>query len=359
MAKLFGRELTKEFVMERVGEISQIGGIRASTLNGGAAEGVRCLDFRTGSGFNFSVLPDRAMDIAWADFRGVSLGYMTSTGVVAPQYYVEDGEKGFLRNFFAGLMSTGGLTNIGIPCEDDGESLVLHGVIGNRPAEDVSVFQDWDGDEYVMEVRGRVRQSRFKGENLVLRRTITTRLGSQHLAIHDEVENRGFNRQPFAILYHINFGFPIVAEDTRLHTPEGDIRPRTEVARGGLDKYATFQEPTAGYQEQVFYHELKPNARGETYACLFNPALGSDGLGACVKYRPEQLPLLTEWKELGQGAYAVGLEPCTTHLEGRDVLRREGNLEFLEPGETRTFDVTISVIDGQNELKNLKQGAEK
>lgn len=342
--------------MERVGDISQIAGIRASKLAGGKAEGVRCLDVKTGSGLSFAVVPDRCLDLAWTDYRGFALGYMSCVGMVGSGYFQLDGEAGFLKNFFAGLMTTCGLSNIGVPCFDDGEPLGLHGVIGNTPAEDVSVSQSWQADDFVMRISGTVRQSRFKGEHLVLRRTISTELGSSQIRLNDTVTNEGFTSRPFALLYHINFGYPIVSESTRLYTPETTITPRTDEAKGGLESYDRFQGPTEGYREQVFYHELEAAADGTAYACLFNPMLAGDGLGAVVRYNVNQLPILTEWKEMGQGAYAVGLEPCTAHLEGRDRLREEGKLEQLEPGEERSFDLEISVVDGADALQQLRNG---
>ena len=42
-------------------------------------------------------------------------------------------------SFYAGLLTTCGLLNIGNPCTDDGEELVLHVRISNIPFEKISI----------------------------------------------------------------------------------------------------------------------------------------------------------------------------------------------------------------------------
>lgn len=67
MARLFGREYTKKEVLTRVGDISQLGGVKPVELASGNKRGVRAAEFRTGSGFNFIVLLDRGLDISAAE----------------------------------------------------------------------------------------------------------------------------------------------------------------------------------------------------------------------------------------------------------------------------------------------------
>jgi len=115
--ELYGRAVSKEDLTRRVGQISQIAGARASELNSGLAKGVDAIDVKTGTGFAFTALPGRALDIAWASYKGAPLSYISKTGVVAPAHFVEKGAEGFLRNFFAGLLTTAGLSNIGPPVQ--------------------------------------------------------------------------------------------------------------------------------------------------------------------------------------------------------------------------------------------------
>jgi hypothetical protein len=289
MAKLYGRTISKADLSRRVGQMSQIAGARACELTSGRAKGVEAIDIRTGTGFEFTVLPGRALDIAWVSYKGIQVSYVSKTGVVAAPYFEEKGFDGFLRNFFAGLLTTGGLANIGVPCQDGDESLGLHGRISNTPAEDVCVSQGWQGDEYV---------------------------------IRDVVENAGSKPEPLMLLYHCNFGYLIVSAATRLHTSSGSIEPRDAVAATGTAEHDRFIEPQAGYVEQCFYHTLKAKD-GRAFAALFNEGLG---IGAYVRYRVETLPRFLQWKMMGEHEYVVGLEPATGRLDGRAELLRQGQI---------------------------------
>ncbi|MEG1394082.1 MAG: DUF4432 family protein, partial [Christensenellaceae bacterium] len=217
--ELYGKKITKEEIKKYVGDLSQIADAREGMLCAGRADGVRTIDVKTGSGLTFCVLPSRGMDIAWTEFKGIPIAYASKTGVSSPAYYEKDG-MGFLRNFFCGLVTTCGLTYFGAVCNDDGDELGLHGRVSNIPAHDVSVSKEWEGDEYVIHIRGKVTQSCMFQENIVLTREITTKMGAKSLHIKDVVENCGCNEQPFMLLYHCNFGYPVVSEDTVLIEPQ-------------------------------------------------------------------------------------------------------------------------------------------
>ena len=78
--KLFGKDMTKEELCKRVGDLSQIADAREGVLTAGKADGVRVIDVRTGGGFSFSILPSRGMDIAWAEYKGCLL-YTSATAL--------------------------------------------------------------------------------------------------------------------------------------------------------------------------------------------------------------------------------------------------------------------------------------
>ncbi|MGE5494843.1 MAG: aldose 1-epimerase family protein [Burkholderiales bacterium] len=349
MKKLFGNEISKESLMKRIGDISQVAGVRTYTLREGRAEGVKAVDVRT-QALNFTVLMDRGMDIAWADYKGTPISYISNTGVCSPFLFEEPG-KGFLRNFTAGLLTTCGLTSFGAPCRDAGEELGLHGRISNIPAENESVYAEWEGDDYVMRIRGKMRQSRVFGENLTLTREIETRLLSDSLTIRDTVENCGFSVQPLMLLYHINFGYPIVDRDTVLVQSKTNVKARDEEAQKGIDTFNVFSDPVPDYKEQVFYHDMEPDADGFVTACLFNKNLGENGLGAYVRFNKNQLPLMCEWKQVGEGEYVIGLEPGTAYPEGRAQARKDGQIIFLKPGEKKGVQIEIGVVDSIDRLK--------
>jgi galactose mutarotase-like enzyme len=353
MARLYGSEFTRHELMKHVGDVSQLAGAKAHELTSGKAKGVEAVDVKTGAGLSFTILPSRGMDIAWTEFQGLPLAYMAKPGVVGPQFFTEDANKGFLENFFAGLVTTCGLTYFGASNVDEGVALGLHGRVSNLPAEDVSVYQEWEGDEFVVRVRGKVREASVFGADMVLTREISTHLGAKSLSIHDRVENLGYAAQPLMLLYHCNFGFPLVGAATRLHTSSAKVQARDATAEAGVSDFDRFQAPTRGYAEQCFFLDLQPGAKGDATACLFNPTLGTKGVGAFVRYDKKTLPYFTEWKMMGEQEYVVGLEPGTWTVQGRAEARRRGELQMLQPGESREFRVEIGVVEGEEELKAL------
>lgn len=342
MARVYGKELSKYELMKRVGDISQIAGARKCRLIGGKAEGVNAVDVKTGGGLEFTVFPDRGMDIAWANFREIAFGFISKTGVVSPVYYDPLGNE-FLRSFHAGFLTTCGLTNMGAPCIDEEKPLGLHGRASNTPAEDVCVINEWENDDFNIKIKGRIRESTVFGENITLSREIRTKLGENKFTIHDRVENCGFEEQPLMLLYHFNFGYPMLDKDTKLCV-KGSVRPRDVEAEKGINEYNVFSEPVHKYLEQVFYHDVIPEENGMSKVSLVNKSLGGSGVEVYIKFDKKQLPYLIEWKQVGEGDYVVGLEPATWYPEGRSEARRRGELIFIKPGEIKEFKIEIGVL---------------
>jgi hypothetical protein len=333
--------------MQRVGDISQVAGARRCVLADGKAQGIEAVDIRTGGGLSFTVLPGRGMDIAWADYRGVPVAYLSKTGVAGPSYYEPDGVQ-WLRTFFAGLLTTCGLSNVGGPCAEE-EPVVgvqrhgLHGRISNMAADQVGVREEWQGDDFVMTVSGRLREAMLHGENLTLRREITATLGENRFFLHDIVENEGFSVRPLMLLYHCNIGYPVLDQGSRLICASTAIEPLSDLARSELDRCRRMDAPEVGYPERVYFHELGADRDGRTGVALVNDALG---LGVYVRFDRRQLPRFTQWKQLSAAEYVVGLEPGNCWPVGRLEQRRRGALEMIEAGQRRTFDLEIGVLDG-------------
>lgn len=350
MANIFGKELTREELMRRVGDISQVADARESVLSSGRGEGVRAIDIKTGSGLEFTVLPSRGMDIAWASYQGKPISYISKASVVKPDAYEKDGLS-FLRSFTCGMVTTCGLTYMGAPCCDEGNELGLHGRISHIPAQDTSVYKEWEENEFVIRVRGKVSESAMFGENMVLTREIETRLGGRSFRVHDTVENLGFDKQPFMILYHVNFGYPVVSGDSRLYQPaQPQVKARDDEARAGLDRYDVFEEPAHGYSEQVFFHDIPRLGQTEAYGCIFNEELR---YGAYLKYSLEDFSHFGEWKMMGEGDYVVGLEPGNWYPLGRAKARENGELKYLNPGEKAEFHYEIGIVESEDEINKI------
>lgn len=354
MPEFCGKWYTRSELMKRVGDITQIGGVRAYTLSDGKAKGVEVVQFRTGTGLLFEVLPGRGMDISYAEYCGKALGWISPTGVVAPELYEPEGLS-WLRGFFGGLLTTCGVTTAGAPSEDAGESLGLHGRISNIRAQEVGHWGEWEGDDYVMRARGRVRQSVVFGENIVLDRTVTAKLGESRFFLEDRITNEGFDEAPFMILYHINAGFPSIDGGARLVSPTLSARPRDAAAEVEADKYMEVLPPTHGFAERCYYHEMACAQDGTVVAAVVNPSCGDGGFGFYVRYNKRELPKFTEWKMCGEGNYTVGLEPANCWVEGRAKERERGTLQTIRPGETRTVRMEFGVLDGADALRAVEE----
>lgn len=349
--QLFGKQLTRRQIESSTGRLDQIGGIVPFELADGRARGVRALRFATGSGLIFTALADRGLDLSHAEYGGVPLCWRSPNGDAAPSYYDPDGDR-WLRMFFGGLMTTCGLTNFGPGGRDRHGTFGQHGEINCLPAEQVSFSQQWEGDECVLQATGTIRQTRVFGEDLQLHRRISTRLGDSSLRIEDTVTNQGYARTPHMILYHCHGGFPILAEGAEFHISHSSMRPRDLEAENGIDAWNTVTAPQPGFAEQVFIHTPLACADGQAAVALVNRRLrGGEGLGMSVHFDPTQLPALIQWRMLGEGTYVMGIEPanCPT-IEGRVEAERNGTLPFLEPGESRRYELEFRVLDGRNEI---------
>ena len=350
MVKLFGRSWTQRELLKYVGNLSQVGGVRLSELQDGSARGVRTAEFETGGGLSFTVLLDRGMDIGAAKYRGASLSWESSTGPAHPAYFEREG-LGWLRTFHGGLLATCGMTYAGAPTVDEGMPLGLHGRINHIPASNVWADGSWRGDEYEVWVRGRMRETAVFGENITLTRRISAPLGEARLLVRDVVVNEGFQTTPHMMLYHCNFGFPLLAEGSELLTPSKHIAPRDSVAAPGLPIQGRYEAPVDGYKEQVFYHDMAADGEGYVTVLLANRAYDSgQGLGIYLKYRQAELPRFIQWKNVCTGTYVTGLEPANCLVEGRDKDRARGILQFLEPGEQREYALEIGVLANNAEI---------
>ncbi len=331
--------------------------MRPSVLRGGNAEGVEALEVWTGSGLAFTVLPGRGLDVANATWKGQSLCWLSPTGIVSPAH-AEEPDAGWLRSFGGGLLATCGLSNVGPPVAERGKAYGLHGRIGTQGAENLAVTQEWAGDEFLLSVRGTLREAAVFGENLRLTRTLSTRLGATGFSLDDRVENLGFEAQPLALLYHFNFGSPLLGPGARVVAPIVATEARDEVARAdrGVETCRVFPPPTHGFREKVYFHTLAPGADGRTFVALVNDT-GASPWGVVLRWSQEQLPCFTQWTMAGEGTYVLGLEPGTVVPLGRSALREVGRLPLLEPHSTRDFHLEVEVLDTPQALTRLEDEA--
>ncbi len=339
---------SREYLLRRIGRLSQIGGISHFVHAEGKAKGVSTLRVRTARGLEFWVLPDKGMDISEASYKGRSLSWHSPTGITHPAFYSSQGTE-WLRTFGGGLLCTCGLSTAGSPSEDQGESLGLHGSIANTPAEHVSWSEDWTGDDCVLAVSGRVREVSVHGPNLVLHRTISTSLHGAQFTLHDVVENQGFADCPLMILYHFNFGFPLLTERSALHCPSLHVEPQDASSSHKLEQWSSFEAPEQGAEERVYFHRMQPDPLGRVKVVLVSDRAKPD-FGVALSYDAEGLPEFVQWRMPGTNHFVLGLEPANCRVLGRAVERGRGTLQTIAPGERREFRVQLSLLDSVEEV---------
>ncbi len=354
MAELFGGRLARGELLRRVGRLEQVAGVRLVTLADGVERGVRVLEFRTGSGFAFEVLVDRAFDVGRCEHAGRPLAWESPVGVAGPWFSEPEG-LGWLRGFGGGLLATCGLDHALFTAEDTAEQYHyppkpterygLHGRVSSRPARLVGYGERWEGDECVLYAEGEVVQAAVFGEQLLLRRRIESRVGESRLTIQDEVVNVGHDRTPHMLLYHVNVGWPVVDDGAELLVPATAVEPRGDYP---VEGYRRLDAPRPSFVEQVFEHELAAETDERVPVGVVNRALG---LGVYELFRRDQLPRHLVWRMLGEGTYVVGIEPSTNRTGGRLDARERGELIELGPGERRSYELELGALVGAAEIE--------
>ena len=357
MVELYGQPMSRTELAERTGALQQVAGVELLELADGPERGVRVLTFRTGAGLAFQVAVDRGFDLLGADWRGVPIGWRSPTGPRHPSLASpeENAGWGFLRSF-TGLLATCGLDQALAPASSSAERYIyrgfdrhdypLHGRISQIPARLLAYGERWEDDRCTLFAEAEVAQMAVFGENLVLTRRIEAELGGRTIAIEDRVENRGFRPTPHMLLYHFNFGWPLLDAGSEFLAPIREIVHAVHALRDQGTGYRTQGPPQADFSEQVYQHEVVAGEDGMASALLINPRLGDGGLGVRLDYDRGALPCLIEWQCLQSGLYVLGIEPSTNHLLGRSFAEGRGELIELQQGEVRSYRTQLSVLDG-------------
>lgn len=328
----------------KISNSHQLGGIETSIIDNGNGRGTRIAWFNTGSGLRFKILPDRAMDIADTFFCRHSLVWLSHSGVT-PGNPAVNRDALWLDTFTGGLLVTCGLTHVGDPEKDQYGERGLHDRISHMPANIESIIQpDIRNNNYEMSITGTMLQSTVFGPSIELKRTISGILGVSEIKIHDEVTNLGNQPVPHMLLYHMNFGWPLIDEGTKLIW-KGKLIPRSDddpiFSEGG--DYQTCKPPMdihSGGGGSVASIDIEADEKGYCKSEIFNPGLN---LRVSLSFKKEQLPWLTSWQHWGRDEYVTGLEPGTHPPKGQAAAREDGTLLFLEPGETKIYDLLIKV----------------
>ncbi len=349
MARLFGEGLSREELLRRVSSMRQVCGIRLFRFEEGKAAGVKAADINTGGGLNFTVLLDRGMDLGAAYYKGIPISWQSKVGVIGPTYF-ENQDHEWLRDFYGGMLTTCGLIQVGEPCEYKGAFYGLHGRISHTPAENVNVTEDWEGEDYVMRISGKMREAKIYDENMTLTREVKCAYGENKIRITDTVVNESYQESPFMIMYHVNVPFPIVGKNTHYLTSAEHVQVLNVHEQEGSGDYSTATDPVKGFIFETFAHDQNME-RKYAYNAIINDKMN---LGVYLRYDPRILPIGNQWKMLGEQDYVMAMEPANTYPVGIAPAEKEGFLKTLGPREKCVIELEIGVLDGAEDIENFK-----
>jgi hypothetical protein len=336
--------------------------------SGGLSEGVTSVEINNGK-LELKVLPTRGMGILHVvpvgDPELKIIGWQSPVrGPVHPAF-VNLGEPsglGWLDGFTEFFVRCG-LESNGAPDFDPKTGRLLyplHGRIANRPARDVELTVDSDKQE--ISLRGVTEETRFHFLKLRMTTTISTKFGSSSFTVRDEVENFSTLPATMQMLYHINFGWPLLEAGARVVAPVKTLVPRTPHAASGIKTWDSYSAPQPGFEEMVYFFELHADESGATRTMIKNAHATR---GVSLAFNKQQLPWFTLWKDTaGQGdGYVTGLEPGTNFPNPRTFETAKERVVKLAPGQKQQFDVTVeihgspaAVTDGEAAIAKIPAG---
>ena len=313
-----------------VGNEEQVYGVRRVILDEGNAKGIALYQVTTAGGLELDILPDSGLDIGRVKYKGVNISYMTKNGYDSPVRFLPiHGE--FDRYFPGGMLFTCGMLSAGPENVDAGEFHPLHGRFHGLSAKGLYGYSEGDN----IFVGGEVRESAQGKYCFSVKRCYTIPAWGSEILLEDEITNLTPEPAEYMMLYHMNFGWPMLSEAAVLELPEKrKVTPRTPYAEKGLATQCEFCKPIDGEEEQVFFNEMET----EAFARLKNSELG---ISAEVSWSLDTLPILAQWKNMKSGDYVLGLEPSTCYIMGRERERKEGRLMTLSPYESVKHSVRL------------------
>lgn len=332
-------------LLKQLGNIEQIAGIREASLLRGRGEGIQIAEVYNAAGLRFTVVPDRCMDLAELSYKGMNLSFQSKNGLTSPQAFTPaNGE--FAEQWPGGMLVTCGLDNVGGHCEGGG-IFPTHGRISHVPAKNFGTETYWDGDNYVLRCQGEVHMTKMYSRHLSIRRSIETGLMEKSLKIHDIVTNFEAEDEPFMMLYHFNFGYPLLQADSCVETSKASKSPMNDMSNDSVHMMA----PVDGRGEELYFRkDLGEKACG----VIYNERLE---IGAYLAWDTKNLPHMLEWKNMKSHDYVLALEPCNTCGLDRKKAIEEGKIAVLPAYSSIENRLELGVLDGMTEirafLKNL------
>lgn len=332
--------------------------VKRFALHGGKQEGCELIVLDNGK-LKITVVPTRGMSVLEVTDGDVRLGWNSPVKqVVHPQFMRLESRDGlgWLEGFNEWMVRCG-LEFAGHPGKDEfvnnvGQTatmdLTLHGKIGNIPASEVSVAVDPESPHRIR-IKGTVFEQAFYGPKFELATEISTEPGSDTFRIEDRVTNHGAFEQEYQVIYHCNYGPPLLEKGSKVLAAAKRISPFNAHAADGLKQWQTYAAPTKGFIEQVYCLEPIADAEGRGLVMLENAVADR---AVTMRWNTDSLPYLTVWKNTAamDDGYVTGLEPGTGYPYNRKIERFSGRVPKLAPNATREFRLEIGIHVGKERV---------
>ncbi|MEQ9852241.1 MULTISPECIES: aldose 1-epimerase family protein [Pectobacterium] len=329
--------------------------IEQKVLHGGRQEGSKVITITSQDGLKIALSPTRGMNLLHVTGKNIRLGWDSPVDeVVNPNTINLESRNGlgWLEGFNE-MMVRCGFEWTGHPVVSEGMIYTLHGRAGNTPASKV-VVEVSDSAPHTITVRGLLKENSFKKSNLETWTELRYVPGSESFTVHDVLTNKADYARDYQIIYHSNFGTPILEDGARFIAPVKEISPFNDHAKAGLATWQTYKGPTKDFDEMVFNITPYTDGQGKTLAALVNKA-GDKGVS--IAFDTHQLPLLTLWKntDTEKQGYVTGIEPGTNYAYPVTIEREQGRVKKLQPGQSTTFELTYSLLSSAEAVQKMEQ----
>ena len=170
--------------------------------------------------------------------------------------------------------------------------------------------------------------------------------------IVDRLINKSEYEKEFQIIYHSNFGRPLLEKDARFVAPVKTCAPLDDYAARDLATYERYLGPTNNFGEQVYCLTMNSNENEFSTVMLQNAAAER---GVAMRYSTSTLPYFTLWKntDTETDGYVTGLEPATGFPYNRSVERNSGRVPKLAAGGEVVFEVAFEILLSSDEVTKV------
>jgi len=246
---------------------------------------------------------------------------------------------------FDEMMVRCGIVSNGAPDFDSSGRLVcpLHGRIANLPAVSLSV--EIDESQGVIVAKGKMLESRFHFHRWQLETETRLSLNSNEIEVVDRITNVSDRVCSFQMLYHNNFGPPVLEQGAKIHAPAKRIAPRDAHAAIGIARWDQIAAPDSSYAEEVYFLDLASDDAGFTKVVLAN---ANESLAASINYDTAAMPCFALWKNtVGENdGYVCGLEPATNFPNPKSFEQQHDRVVVVQPNQSVDLKFSIGMLVG-------------